>query len=110
MRQFINILSVGIILVIGVIVLAWVIIPHESVKVPHITLASAQSSPVVATHSFPFEQAAVTIMLPVDAALYNGAKNTDKSVAIRGNVYEKGWVSDSYRGIFPDDARAAPYR
>jgi hypothetical protein len=53
MRQIINILTVGIILIIGVIILAWVIIPHESIKVPHITLTSAQSSPIVAprTHS-----------------------------------------------------------
>ena len=63
MRQMVNILTVTIILVIGVIILAWVITPHESVKVPQITLAPAQSSPVVATHSFPFEQAANTIGL-----------------------------------------------
>ena len=49
MRQMVNILTVTIILVIGVIILAWVIIPHESVKVPHITLAPAQPSPVIAT-------------------------------------------------------------
>jgi hypothetical protein len=109
MRQIINILTVGIILIIGVIILAWVIIPHESVKVPHITLASTQSSPVVATHSFPFEQAAVTITLPVDAALYNGAKSTDKSVAIRGNVSEKVWVSDSYRAMINDSAQNGFY-
>ena len=109
MRQIINILGVVIILVIGVIILGWVIIPHESVQVPHITLASAQSSPLVATHSFPFEQAVVTITLPVDAALYYGAKNTDKSVAIRGNVSERVWVSDSYRAMINDSAQNGFY-
>ena len=109
MRQTINILTVGIILIIGVIILAWVIIPHESVKVPHITLAPAQPSPVIAMHTFPFEQAAVTITLPVDAALYNGAKSTDKSVALRGNVSEKIWVSDSYHAMVNDSAQAGFY-
>jgi len=107
--RIINILTVGIILIIGVIILPWVIIPHESIKVPHITLTSAQSSPIVATHSFPFEQAVVTITLPVDTALYNGAKSTDKSVAIRGNVSERVWVSDSYRAMINDSAQNGFY-
>ena len=109
MRQVINILTVGIIVLIGMVILFGFIIPRESVEVPHIALASAQSSPIIATHTFPFEEASVTISLPVDAALYNGARNTDKSVAIRGNVSEKIWVSDSYRAMVNDSAQAGFY-
>jgi len=105
MRQIINILGVGIVILIVVVVIAGCIIPRESVEVPHIALASVHSSPIVATHSFPFEQASVTIILPVDAALYDGARSTDKSVAIRGNVSEKVWVSDSYRAMINDSAQ-----
>jgi hypothetical protein len=110
MRQIINILTVGIVVLIVGVILIGVVIPRESVVVPHITLASAQSSPIVATHTYPFEQAAVTITLPVDAALYNGAKSTDKSVAIRGNVSKKVWVSNSYQVMINDSAQDGFYR
>ncbi len=109
MRQKFNILGVGIAVLIGAIILAGCIFPRESVEVPHITLSSVQASPLIATHSFPFEQASVTITLPVDAALYDGAQRTDKSVAIRGNVSENIWVSDSYRAMINDSAQDGFY-
>jgi hypothetical protein len=105
MRQNINVLSLGIVVIIGAVILAGCIFPRESIEVPRIVLASTQASPLIATHSFPFEQASVTITLPVDAALYNGARSTDKSVAIRGNVSENVWVSDSYRAMINDSAQ-----
>jgi hypothetical protein len=105
MRQKINILVLGVVVIIGAVILAGCIFPRESVEVPHIVLASAKASPLIATHSFPFEQASVTITLPVDAALYNGARNTDKSVAIRGNVSENVWISESYRAMINDSAQ-----
>jgi hypothetical protein len=109
MRQIFSFLAVGIIVIIGGVIVFGFVIPRESIEVPHIALAATQSSPIVATHTFPFEDASVTLTLPVDAALYYGAKSTDKSVAIRGNVSESVWVSDSYRAMINDMAQTEFY-
>ena len=47
--------------------------------------------------------------MPVDAAVYNAAKSTDKSVSIYGNVSESTWVTDSYLEMVNDPAQDQMY-
>ena len=82
---------------------------RPSVIVPHIRTGMPESAPLAATHTFPFESATVTITVPVDASVYDGAKNTDKSVSIYGNVSESTWVSDSFRAMVDDPAQDQLY-
>ena len=78
---------------------------RNSVVVPHIKMGSSEAQPLIATHSFPFEGGSTTITVPVNAAVYQGAKTADKSVSIYGNISENVWVADSYRAMVADPAQ-----
>jgi hypothetical protein len=82
---------------------------RQAVVVPHIVVGSDDTAPITAAHTFPFEKNQITITVPVDAAVYNAAKSTDKSVSIYGNVTENVWVTDSYREMVNDPAQEQLY-
>ena len=82
---------------------------RQSVVVPRIVVGSDNGTPLMATHTFPFENNQITITVPVDAAVYHAAKTTDKSISIYGNVTESVWVTDSYREMVNDPAQDQMY-
>ena len=82
---------------------------RQSVVVPHIDVGTDDGTVITATHIFPFEKSQVTITVPVDAAVYNAAKSTDKSVSVYGNVTESTWVTDSYLEMVNDPAQEQLY-
>nr|WP_319376926.1 hypothetical protein [uncultured Methanoregula sp.] len=86
------------------------IFQKERVIVPHITPTAPGTSPIVSTHKFPFEQSLVTISIPVNRSVFEGARNADKSVTIFGNVSENIWMADSYRAMAGDPTQEELYR
>ena len=85
------------------------LLPHASVVPPHIVPIPSDSPPIVSTHSYPFEQGIITIIVPVSDAVYQGAKQTNKEVIIYGNVSEGIWVTESYRSMVNDPAQEDLY-
>jgi len=109
MHRAIKSLALIIVVLFAVALAAGYIYTRQSVVVPHIVPLSGQTSPVTATHTFLFEKSKITISVPVDAGVYAGAKATDKSVSIYGNVSESTWVTDSYLAMVNDSAQDAMY-
>jgi hypothetical protein len=77
---------------------------QESVVPPQIRPGDS-SSVIEVTHTFPFEDSMITITIPVNTSVYEGAKSADKSVTIYGNISETIWVADSYRSMAYDPAQ-----
>jgi hypothetical protein len=75
---------------------------RPQVVVSHIVVGTDDSPPITTTHTFPFENNQITITVPVDAAVYDAAKSTDKTVSVYGNVTENVWVTDSYQELIND--------
>jgi hypothetical protein len=75
---------------------------RDRVIVPHITPVAPGSPPIISTHQFPFKQSFVTISVPINRSVYDGARSADKSVTIFGNISENIWVADSYRAMEGD--------
>ncbi|MFA4877393.1 MAG: hypothetical protein WC586_08265 [Methanoregula sp.] len=82
----------------------------DRVVVPHIRPGTMGTPPIIATHSFPFEQSLITISVPVNRSVYDGARGADKSVTIFGNISENVWVADSYRAMAGDPTQEELYR
>jgi len=78
---------------------------RERVIVPHISPTVSGSLPIISTHQFPFEQTLVTISVPVNRSVYEGARNADKSVTIFGNISEQVWIADSYLAMAGDSTQ-----
>ncbi len=102
-------LVVIIIVLLVIAIAAGYLYTRQAVVVPHIVVGSEDSSPITATHTFSFEKNRITISVPVDAAVYNGAKSTDKSVSVYGNVTESVWVTESYLEMVNDPAQDRMY-
>ena len=79
-------------------------VQQESVVSPHIKPGES-TSVIEVTHTFPFEDSMITITVPVNASVYEGAKSADKSITIYGNVSESIWIADSYRAMVFDPAQ-----
>jgi len=109
MHRAVKSLAVIIVVLFAVALAAGYIYTRQSVVVPHIVPQSGQASPVTATHTFLFENSKITVSVPVDAGVYAGAKATDKSVSIYGNVSENIWVTDSYLAMVNDSAQDTMY-
>jgi hypothetical protein len=82
----------------------------DRVIVPHITPTATGTSPIISTQKFPFEQSLITISVPVNRSVFEGARNADKSVTIFGNVSDNIWIADSYRAMAGDPAQEELYR
>lgn len=109
MHRTIKSLAILIVVLLAATLAAGYIYTRQSVVVPHIVPQSGQASPITATHTFLFEKSTIIISVPVDAGAYAGAKATDKSVSIYGNVSENIWVTDSYLAMVNDTAQNAMY-
>lgn len=109
MHRTVKSLAVIIVVLLAVTLAAGYIYNRQSVVVPHIVPQDGDASPITSTHSFLFEKSKITIAVPVDAGVYNGAKSTDKSVSIYGNVSESTWVTDSYLAMVNDSAQDRMY-
>jgi hypothetical protein len=109
MHRAIKSLAIIILLLLAVALAVGYVYTRQSVVVPHIVPQTGNATPVTATHTFLFENSRITISVPVDAGVYAGAKTTDKSVSIYGNVSESTWVADSYLAMVNDSAQDAMY-
>jgi hypothetical protein len=98
------------IFVLGGILLAGLLFPENRVVTPRIEPVDTGQPPIISTFSYPFEKSTVTLQVPVNRSVYEGAKKADKSVTIIGNVSEDTWVTDSYRAMTNDPAQEELYR
>jgi len=109
MHRAVKSLAIVVVVLLAVAIAAGYVCTRQSVVVPHIIVQSGQAAPLTATHTFLFENSKITISVPVDAEVYDGAKATDKSVSIYGNVSESTWVADSYLAMVNDSAQDQMY-
>ena len=109
--RFIGALLFIIIIVLSAVLISAVVFPKETVIVPHITpdLNRLSSSPVTVSHTFPFEKTTISLVIPVNASVYEGAKQAEKATTIYGNISETIWLAQSYRAMVNDPAQDELY-
>lgn len=84
-------------------VLPWA---HPPVVYPSIKPVKDASIPRVPTYTFPFQDFSVKIDVPVDPAVYAGAKIADKSARVYDRkVREAEWRAGIYRALMEDPAQ-----
>ena len=100
-----------IILALSAVLISAVVFPKEMVVLPHIApdLTRLQSSPVFISHQFPFEKTTVTLTLPINVSVYEGAKQAEKTTKVYGNISETIWLAQSYRAMVQDPAQDGLY-
>jgi hypothetical protein len=100
-----------IILALSGVLISTVVFPKETVTVPQISpdLNRLQSSPVIISHQFPFEKTTVTLTLPVNVSVHEGAKQAEKVTTVHGNISETVWLAQSYRAMVQDPAQDGLY-
>jgi len=100
-----------ILLAFAVVLISTVVFSKETVIVPQISpdLTRLQSSPVIISHQFPFEKSTVTLTLPINVSVYEGAKQAEKATTVYGNISETIWLSQSYRAMVQDPAQDSLY-
>jgi hypothetical protein len=104
-----TILAVAVI-ILGGILLAGVLFPENRVVTPHIDPIDMGQPPIISTFSYPFGKSLVTLQVPVNRSVYDGAKKADKSVTVIGNVSENVWITDSYQAMVDDPAQKDLYK
>ena len=100
-----------ILLAFAVVLISTVVFSKETVIVPQISpdLTRLQSSPVIISHQFPFEKSTVTLTLPINVSVYEGAKQAEKATTVYGNISETIWLSQSYRAMVKDPTQDSLY-
>jgi hypothetical protein len=100
-----------VILALSAVLANFIYFPKDAVVVPHITpnLVSLQSPPVMVSHQFPFEKTVLTLNLPVNTSVYEGAKQAEKATTVYGNISETVWLAQSYRAMIEDPAQNSLY-
>lgn len=100
-----------ILLAFAVVLISTVVFSKETVIVPQISpdLTRLQSSPVIISHQFPFEKTTVTLTLPINVSVYEGAKQAEKATTVYGNISETIWLAQSYRAMVQDPAQDSLY-
>jgi len=100
-----------ILLAFAAMLLSTVVFSKETVIVPQISpdLTRLQSSPVIISHQFPFEKTMVTLTLPINVSVYEGAKQAEKATTVYGNISETIWLAQSYRAMVQDPAQENLY-
>src|SRR5665811_1424321 len=90
-----------IILLLSAVLISAVIFPKEPVIVPHIApdLTRLQSPPVIISQQFPFEKTTLSLTVPINVSVYEGAKQAEKATTVYGNISESVWLSKSYRAM-----------
>lgn len=113
-KRFLKLIGVFlfiIILALSAVLISAVVFPKETVIVPHIApdLTRLQSSPVIISHQFPFEKTTVSLTLPINVSVYEGAKQAEKATTVYGNISETVWLAQSYRAMVQDPAQDSLY-
>jgi hypothetical protein len=98
-------------LVLAAVLISTVIFPKETVIVPHIApvLTRLQSPPVMISHQFPFENTTVSLTVPINISVYEGAKQAEKVTTVYGNISETVWLAQSYQAMITDTAQDSLY-
>lgn len=109
MHRLVKPLALVVIVLCTIAITAGYMYTRQSVVVPHIVPATGETGDLTATQSFRFEDHMITITVPVSKAVYDGAKATDKSVSVYGNVSEITWVSASYLAMVNDSVQDPMY-
>jgi hypothetical protein len=88
-----------------------VFFPKETVIVPHIVPEQSRllSSQLSISHQFPFEKTTVSLTLPINVSVYEGAKQAEKATTVFGNISETIWLPQSYRAMVQDPAQDSLY-
>jgi hypothetical protein len=109
--KIIRIVLFVIIVVFSAVLIDTVFFPRQAIIVPQIVpdVASLQSSPLMISHQFPFENSAVSLTIPVNASVYAGAKQSEKVTTVYGNISEAIWLAQSYRSMIQDPAQDGLY-
>jgi hypothetical protein len=113
-NRFLNLIGAFlfiIILALSAVLISAVVFPKEPVIVPHITpdLTRLQFSPLIISQQFPFEKTTVTLTLPINTSVYEGAKQAEKATTVYGNISETIWLAQSYRAMVQDPAQDSLY-
>jgi hypothetical protein len=100
-----------IILVLTAVLISSVVFPKETVIAPHIApdLASLRSSPILISHQFPFEKTTISLTVPINVSVYEGARQAEKATTVYGNISETVWLAQSYRSMVQDPSQNSLY-
>jgi hypothetical protein len=100
-----------IILTLSAVLISAVVFPKQTVIVPHIApdLTHLQSSPVMISHQYPFEKTTVSLSVPINVSVYEGAKRAEKATTVYGNISETVWLAQSYQAMVTDTAQDSLY-
>ena len=100
-----------ILLTFAAMLLSTVVFSKETVIVPKISpdLSRLQSFPVIISHQFPFEKTTVTLTLPINVSVYEGAKQAEKATTVYGNISKTIWLAQSYHAMVQDPAQDGLY-
>lgn len=77
---------------------------------PNIVPSAGQTTSVVITREFMFEEKRVQISVPVDQAVYAGSESSQKSAIFIGGASPGNWVPDYYRAFIDEKHQAAFYQ
>jgi len=100
-----------IILLLTAVLISSVVFPKEAVIAPHIApdLASLRSSPMIISHQFPFEKSTISLTVPINVSVYEGARQAEKATTVYGNISETVWLAQSYRAMVQDPSQESLY-
>jgi hypothetical protein len=100
-----------IILVLTAVLISSVVFPKETVIAPHIApdLTRLQSSPMIISHQFPFEKTTISLTVPINVSVYEGARQAEKATTVYGNISETVWLAQSYRAMVQDPSQESLY-
>jgi len=100
-----------IILVLTAVLISAVVFPKEAVIAPHIApdLTSLRSSPMIISHQFPFEKTTISLTVPINVSVYEGARQAEKATKVYGNISETVWLAQSYRAMVQDPSQDRLY-
>jgi len=100
-----------IILVFTAVLISSVVFPKEAVIAPYIApnLNLLQSSPIIISHQFPFKKTTVSLTIPINVSVHEGARLAEKTTTVYGNISETVWLAQSYRAMVQDPAQDSIY-
>jgi len=100
-----------IILLLTAVLISSVVFPKEAVIAPHIApdIASLRSSPMIISHQFPFEKSTISLTVPINVSVYEGARQAEKATTVYGNISETVWLAQSYRAMVQDPSQESLY-
>ncbi len=93
------------VLIIVTMALAQSFFREEQVITPRIVVEKNAGPAIPVNVSFPFQQENITVSVLVNSSVLQGARNTDKTVTVIGNVTDAEWVSRTYRAMIDDPAQ-----